>query len=188
MDILVDEPEAALARRIRFEREGRGWSLADLAGRSGVSRAAISKIERGAMSPTAGLLVRIAGAFDLTLAGLLVRAESAQGRLSRSHDQPQWQDPATGYQRRQIFVRPDHPIEIVLVTLPAGAEVALPASSYAHIRQAIWLVDGRLTLEEGGERFELEPGDCLGFGPPGDVVFANRTDQPCRYLVTLTRS
>ena len=188
MDTLVDDSEAALARRIRVEREARGWSLADLADRSGVSRAAISKIERGAMSPTAGLLVRIAGAFDLTLAGLLVRAETRHGRLSRSGEQPLWQDPATGYQRRQIFVRPDHPLEIVLVTLPPQTEVALPASSYAHIRQAVWLVDGQLAMVEGGEEFTLEPGDCLGFGPPGDVVFANRTDVPCRYLVILTRN
>ena len=46
-----------------------------MADRSAVSKAAISKIERGETSPTATVLVKLASAFDLTLAGLLLRAE-----------------------------------------------------------------------------------------------------------------
>ncbi|MFX8546882.1 helix-turn-helix transcriptional regulator, partial [Acinetobacter baumannii] len=46
MDTLVDDLGRRLAQRIRLERDGRGWSLAELAGRSGVSKATISKIER----------------------------------------------------------------------------------------------------------------------------------------------
>ena len=38
--------ERSLAARLRTEREARGWSLSDLAQRSGVSRAMISKVER----------------------------------------------------------------------------------------------------------------------------------------------
>ena len=82
MDTLVDELSQRLARRIRLERDGRGWSLADLAERSGVSKATISKIERAEVSPTAVVLVRLASAFDLTLAGLMLRAEGQGERLS----------------------------------------------------------------------------------------------------------
>lgn len=188
MDRLVDECEINIARRIRAERDARGWSLADLARRSDVSKAAISKIERGETSPTAGVLVRLAGAFDLTLAGLLLRAEGDASRLTRAADQPLWTDPASGYRRRQVFARPDHPVEIVEVELPALQRVVLPASSLARIRQAVRLVTGRLTLHEGGERFDLDPGDCVGFGAPAEVTFANETCEPCTYLVVLTRS
>lgn len=187
MDTFVDDPTDRIARRIRREREARGWSLADAAERSGVAKATISKIERAEVSPTAVVLVRLAAAFDLTLAGLLLRAEAGD-RLSRSDDQPVWTDPETGYRRRQVFVRPDHPVEIVDVEMPAGRQVTLPASSYARIRQAVWVLEGRLTLIEGGERSLLGPGDCLGFGEPADVVFANETDRPCRYVVALARS
>ena len=98
----------------------RGWSLAELARRSGVSKATISKIEREEVSPTAVILVRLAGAFDQTLAGLLLRAEGAGQRLSRVAEQPLWRDPETGYLRQQVFSRPDHPLELVEVELPAG--------------------------------------------------------------------
>jgi transcriptional regulator with XRE-family HTH domain len=188
MSTIVDDTTGKLAGRIRLERENRGWSLADLAARSGVAKATISKIERSEVSPTATVLVRLATAFDLTLAGLLTRAETAGERLSRAADQPVWRDPATGYLRRQVFVRPDHPVELVEVELPPGARIALPASSYVHIRQIVWVRKGRLVLALGGERHELSAGDCLGFGPPADAVFENASTEPCAYVVALARS
>ena len=188
MDTIGNDIGARIARRLRLERDARGWSLADLAERSEVSKASISKIEREEMSPTAVILVRLAGAFDLTLAGLLTRAENDGGRLSRAEEQPVWRDPETGYIRRQLFNRPDHPLEMVRVELPAGQRVTLPASSYAHIRQIVNVEAGALVIVEGGERHELGVGDCLGFGPPSEVTFANETSQSCIYLVVLSRS
>jgi transcriptional regulator with XRE-family HTH domain len=152
-----------------------------------VSKATISKIERDEVSPTAVVLVRLAGAFDLTLAGLLLRAEG-QGRLTRASEQPLWRDPKTGYLRKQVFSRPDHPLEVIEVELPAKQQVVLPASSYAHIRQAVWVRSGNLVISEAGERHLLGPGDCLGFGPPSEVTFANETSAPCAYVVVLARS
>lgn len=166
----------------------RGWSLADLGERSGVSKATISKIEREEVSPTAVILVRLAGAFDLTLGGLLLRAEGEGKRLSRAAEQAVWRDPETGYLRKQIFNRPDHPLEITQVKMPAGKRVMLPTSSYAHIRQAIWVQKGELVIIEGGERNLLKAGDCLGFGLPCEVTIANEKAVPCTYLVVLARS
>jgi transcriptional regulator with XRE-family HTH domain len=187
MITIVDDTGARIARRVRLERDARGWSLADLAERSGVSKATISKIEREEMSPSAVTLVRLAGAFDLTLAGLLLRAEGEGERLSRAMDQPVWRDPDTGYVRRQVFSRPDHPLEVIEVALPAAQRVVLPASSYAHIRQVVWVQAGDLVILEGGERHELSAGDCLGFGPPSEVTLANETSTSCTYLVVLAR-
>lgn len=188
MDTLVDDLSERLAQRIRLERDGRGWSLADLAERSGVSKATISKIERAEVSPTAVVLVRLASAFDLTLAGLLLRAEGKGERISRAADQPIWRDPETGYLRRQVFSSPDHPVEIVRVEMPAKQRVSLPASSYAHIRQALWVLTGSLVVTEGETRHELGAGDCLGFGPPAETTFANESNATCVYVVALARS
>jgi len=195
MDTIIDNPAdtspddtgSAIAARVRLEREARHWSIADLAARSGVSKAAISKIERGETSPTAAVLIRLATAFDLTLAAFLLRAEGGGERLVRAADQRCWTDPETGYVRRQIFLHPDNPLELVTVTLPAGQSVFMPASSYLRIRQVVWVQDGTLTIEEGGQRQRVGPGDSLGFGPPADTRFANETDRPCRYTVALTR-
>lgn len=188
MTTIRDDTGVLIARRVRVEREARGWSQADLAARAGISKAAVSKIEREEMSPTAVVLVKLASAFDLTLAGLLLRAEGDGGRLVRAADQAVWRDPETGYVRKQVFARPDHPLEIAAIELPARRHVTLPAASYAHIRQAVWVQAGTLVVTEGGARNELKAGDCLGFGSPTDVTLSNETDEPCTYVVVLARS
>ncbi|HKN00633.1 MAG TPA: XRE family transcriptional regulator [Candidatus Binataceae bacterium] len=188
MSIDADEAAAQIAARLRIEREGRDWTLEQLAARSGVSRAMISKIERCEASPTAAILVRLAGAFDLTLAGLLARGEEPRGPLVRAAGQPLWRDPASGYLRRQIFERPDHPVELVRIELPAGARVGFPASSYARIRQLVWVMKGRLVVEEAAQRRELAAGDCLAFGAPADTTFANESANACTYLVAISRN
>ncbi len=189
MDHKIDDTGRLIADRIRLERDARGWALAELAERAGVSKGTISKIERAEVSPTAVILVRLAAAFDLTLAGLLLRAEEGGDaeRVARAADQPVWRDPATGYLRRQILARADHPLEVVQVELPPGQSVTLPASSYAHIRQALWLQTGQITITEGAQRHQLAPGDCLPFGPPADVTFTNDGVVPCTYLIVLAR-
>ena len=63
----LTDSSAQLAQRLKAEREARNWSLAELAERSGVSKAMISKIERDEVSPTAALLGRLSGAFGLSL-------------------------------------------------------------------------------------------------------------------------
>jgi transcriptional regulator with XRE-family HTH domain len=188
MDTIVDDLSTRLAHRLRLERDSRGWSLAQLAEQSGVSKATISKIERAEVSPTAVILVRLAAAFNLTLAGLMLRAEGQGQRLVRSAEQPVWRDPETGYLRKQVFSRPDHPVELIRVELPAGQQVTMPASSYAHIRQIVWVQKGGLVISEAGQRHVLGAGDCLGFGSPAEVTFANETTSPCVYVVALARS
>jgi transcriptional regulator with XRE-family HTH domain len=184
----MKQPTLHIADRLRLERESRGWTLGDVAQRSGVSRAMISKIERAEASPTATVLVRLASAFDLTLAGLIARAEGETDRLVRAEDQSVWRDPASGYLRRQIFERSDHPIELVRVELPPRACVGMPASSYARIRQVLWVLEGDLVIDEAGTRRELAAGDCLGFGPPADTTFVNPSDSVCTYVVIVARS
>jgi transcriptional regulator with XRE-family HTH domain len=187
MSTIVNDPTQPLAIRIAIEREARGWSLADRAERSSVSKAMISKIERGEASPTATLLGRLSGAFGLTLSALLARAEHGGNRLVRAAEQPQWQDPASGYIRRQVSPRSDLPLELIRVELPAGAAVTFPASSYTFIRQMMWVLKGKLTFVEGETVHDMEPGDCLLLGPPTDCTFKTRGREACLYLVVVMR-
>jgi transcriptional regulator with XRE-family HTH domain len=186
MSTIVDDPTPALAARLRLERDARGWSLGDLAQRSGVSKAMISKIERAEASPTAALLGRLSGALGLTLSALLARAEGRAERLSRAADQPRWRDPKSGYVRTQLSP-PEAPIELVRVELPAHRSVSFPASAYAFVRQLIWVLDGHLTFVEGETTHELDAGDCLELGPPSDCTFKNAARRPCVYLIVLMR-
>lgn len=183
MDVIAD----AIAGRIRMERESRGWSLSELAERSGVSKAMISKVERCEASPTATVLGRLSGAFGLPLSVLLALAERAEERLARAADQPVWTDPETGYMRRAVSPANGGGLELIEVTLPAGVRVPYPASAFAFQRQQILLLEGRLDFTEGGTVHALHAGDCLELGAPQPCVFFNPSDVSARYLVALTR-
>lgn len=178
---------ASLADTLRAARQARELSTNALAARSGVSRAMIAKIERGATQPTAVLLSRLAAALGMTLSALIARAEGGTDRLRRHADQPVWTDPATGYRRRAVSPTSGDPLELVEVDLPAGAVVDLPAESYTHIHQQIWVLSGQLRFREGDTDHDLGTGDCLQLGPPQPCSFANLTSEPCRYLVAITK-
>lgn len=183
----LTDPTTAISNRLRIERESRGWSLGDLAERSGVSKAMISKIERGEASPTATLLGRLSGAFGLQLSMLLSLAEQAGERLSREADQPSWQDPETGYVRRAISPRNGGMLELLEVTLPAGVRVSYPSSAFAFQHQQIWVRQGTLTFKEGELTHELAVGDCLQLGLPAPCTFINAGTEACVYVIALVR-
>ncbi|MDO8290788.1 MAG: XRE family transcriptional regulator [Parvibaculum sp.] len=182
----MDDTSTRLSQRLSGGRKTHGWSLADLATRSGVSKAMLSKIERCEVSPTASVLMRIATAFNITLAELLTDA-SAEAHYQRAADQPAWTDPATDYFRRQVYLTSRLPLELVEVVLPAKTTVAIPASSYVFIRQVVWVIEGQLTIVEGDRETKLATGDRLEFGPPADCAFRNDGSTPCRYLVAVLR-
>jgi transcriptional regulator with XRE-family HTH domain len=188
MSTIVTDVTGPLAARLKAEREARGWPVAELAARSGVSRAMISKIERAEASPTAALLGKLSGAFGLTLSALLARAERSGDRLARRARQPQWTDPDTQYRRRVVSPSTGGPLEIVEVELPPGASVTFPAAAYTFRYHQILVLSGMLTLIEGDAEHSLGKGDCLELGPPASVTYANRTARACVYLVHLVRA
>lgn len=181
------DPTSAIAARLRIEREARGWSLGDLAERAGVSKAMISKIERGEASPTATVLGRLSGAFGLQLSMLLALSEQSDERLSRADEQMVWQDPETGYTRRAVSPRGGGMLELVEITLPARQRVSYPSTAFTFLHQQIWVLSGTLVFEEGGHIHTLHKGDCLQLGPPSDCTFANPGKEACTYVVALVR-
>jgi transcriptional regulator with XRE-family HTH domain len=198
---------AAFGERLRGIRRARGWPIDRLATASGVSRAMISKIERGESSPTAVVLGKLSAALELSVSELLAPApadvaegppghegepppatEAAPrgGVVRRAEGIPQWRDPDTGYLRRQVST-PRFPVAVTEVTLPAGARVPYPAGAYAFIAQLVWVLSGQLTLADGPATHVLADGDTFELGEPRPREFRNEGIGDCRYLVVVTR-
>lgn len=176
-----------MGTRIRALRADRSLTLDALAGLAGVSRAMLSRIERGDSSPTAQLLVKICGGLGITLSALFAAAETPSNPLSRHASQPTWRDPATGYFRRNVSpAGTGSSVDIAEVEFPPGASVAFDNRRAAGTDQHVWVLDGTLELDVAGEMFRLEAGDCLmmRFGQP--VAFRNSTARPVRYAVIIS--
>lgn len=178
-----------IAGRIRELRAASGYSLDVLAAKSGVSRSAISMIERGTTSPTAVVLEKLATALDVPLASLF---EPSPGTgvprpVVRRPDQVTWRDPGSGYVRRDISPPGwPSPIRIIDVRFPAGATVAYEtAQRDITIHQQVWSLSGAIEVTYGDETHHLAAGDCLAMRVDRPISFHNPTGRAVRYAVVL---
>jgi len=189
MSIIEDNTDEALGRRVRAEREGRGWSLAELAGRAGVSKAMLSKIERAEASPTASLLSRLCAALGLSLSAFFVEEGEEVSPLSRHAQQAIWRDPGTGYVRRAVSPpATGSKVDVVEVIFPAGARVIFPPNTAsAGMTQHVWLFEGEMEVTHRDVAHHLMPGDCLFMGVGDGHAFHNPGEVPARYSVILDR-
>ena len=64
-----------IAQRLKALRQERGWSLDELAGLAGVSRATLSRLENADVSPTAAVLGKLCAAHGLTMSRLMMMVE-----------------------------------------------------------------------------------------------------------------
>src|SRR5882757_10191440 len=80
------EPTPQIGNRVRALREAMGFSLRDLAERSGVSAPMLSQVERGETSPTLQLAGRIAAGLELRLSQLLRLDEEGAVSVVRAGD------------------------------------------------------------------------------------------------------
>lgn len=172
-----------IGQSLRRAREQRGWSGGELAAASGVSRAMIDRIERGASSPTAELLGRLTAALGITMSRLFADSEAPGTGVTVAADRSSWTDPSTGYVRRQVAATPSFPVDVTEVTLPPGQRVTYPAASYAFTRHLLWVLEGTLTFTENETTVELGPGDTMLLGEPSDCSYQNRSGRDCRYAV-----
>ena len=185
-DSTLDQRIAARVAQLRAEA---GLSLQALADRSGVSRSMLSLIERGECSATAVVLERVATGLGRMLADLFEApsARAAPGPLARHADQPVWQDPGSGYQRRNLSPpQAAGQLQLVAVDFPAGARVAFEtAARDKPVHQQVWLLAGELHITLGAHTHQLRAGDCLAMQLDQPIVYSNPGRRAARYAVAI---
>src|ERR1044072_3519339 len=82
---------SAVGSRVRALREAMGFSLRDLAERSGVSAPMLSQVERGETSPTLAAAEKIAAGLELTLSQLLRLDEGEHVAVSRAGERRRYE-------------------------------------------------------------------------------------------------
>src|SRR5688500_12045841 len=177
-----------IGARIRELRAQKGLTLDALAERADVSRAMLSRIERGESSPTAQLMNKVCSGLDITLSILFAETAAPSSPLSRRDSQPAWRGPATRYLRREASPPGEtSSIDIVEVEFPPGRSVTFDNMRMPQVEQQVWVLDGTLEMDIGGETFRLANGDCLMMHLGQPLVFRNPTRRQVRYAVILNR-
>ncbi|BBK30647.1 DNA-binding protein [Allostella humosa] len=177
-----------LAARLAALRQDHGWSLDDLARESGISRATLSRLERGETSPTAALLGRLCTAYGRTMSRLLAEVETRPADRLAAADQPVWTDPETGFRRRGLSPpAAGFQAEMILGELPAGAAIGYDAPPVAGLEHHLWMLEGALELAVEGRAHRLDAGDSLRYRLFGATRFACPGPAAARYVLAICR-
>jgi transcriptional regulator with XRE-family HTH domain len=186
----ADAVDTRLGTRLAELRAEHGWSLGELAERSGVSRSTLSRAERAEISPTASVLNRLCAVYGRTMSQLLseVEAEAAPAPVVRADAQRVWQDRSSGFVRRSVS--PPHPAlrgELVEGRLDAGADIAYDRPPVAGLEQHVWVLEGALEVTAQGAGHHLGSGDCLRMRVWGPTRFRCAGPEGVRYLLAVVR-
>jgi transcriptional regulator with XRE-family HTH domain len=172
--------------RVRRYRTARGWTLDELAERSGVSRRMVITIEHGEGNPSIATLLRLSDALGVGLPVLVDVDRTRTTTVTRDGDAPVlWQGARGG---RAVLVAGTAPPDVVELwdwTMQPGEEHRSEAHS-AGTRELLLVGEGLVDLRVGERVERLSAGDSASF--PGDVGHGYAAPDDgggCRFTLTV---
>lgn len=175
-----------LAHRMFSLRSEKGWSLDQLALKSGLSRASLSRLENAEVSPTAETLGKLCAAYGLPVSRLLMMVEDSFTTHIPLEAQPEWEDPETGFVRRSVSP-PSAQLaaEVMEGHLPPDTVISYDTPPKPGQEHHLILLDGALSLTVDGTLYDLTAGDCLRYQLYGSSQFATPETRGARYILVL---
>jgi len=178
---------ADLSSQLKRLRRSKGMTLDELSKKSDVSRAMISKIERGESSPSAVLLGKLAEGLQVGISTLVGGEPAAKAQLYRPHEQPVFRDPKSGLERRSLS--PVFPtqggVDVVMnVLAPQGTSGMFPAHNRG-VTEILVLLRGKLKVTLNGDVYVMEPGDSLFFHANVEHCFDNISEVVAEFIITI---
>lgn len=181
MDAGTQEQDVRFGNAVRMRRTQLGITLDQLAGTSGVSAAALSRVERGLLSPTLRNAIAIARGLGLELAELVERESAA---ITRAGDNLRFFDEATGIERLAL-ARPSPDVELLSYNVPPGAASSRFAAHEPGTREIFHILSGCVEVHTGQETIRLEAGDTATLRVDVEHWFRNAGTQPARIILTI---
>lgn len=178
-----------LAARLAALRLQHNRTLEELSSASGISRATLSRIERGEVSPTAEVLNQLCIVYGMTMSRLLAEVEHAADNLFRAEEQTLWRDERNGFERRMILPPSNQfRCELIEGNLRPGAYIEYLNPPVQGLEQYLWLYSGGLTVTRETETWALEKGDSLRFHLSGTSSFRAHESLGAHYLLVVCKS
>ncbi|WP_245417408.1 XRE family transcriptional regulator [Aminobacter sp. AP02] len=179
-----DTIDNRIAQRLRALRAERGWPLDELARRSAVSRATLSRLENAEVSPTASVLGKLCAAYGLTMSRLMHMVEGEFAPVVRRRAQEVWSDPEIGFRRRSISP-PAQTLagEALECELHADTRISYDAPPRPGLEHHLILLDGALSVTVDGKSHDLNPGDCLRYQLFGPSAFETSARAGAKYIL-----
>ncbi|MGJ0383873.1 helix-turn-helix domain-containing protein [Paenarthrobacter nicotinovorans] len=177
--------EGVIAAQVKRHRLQAEMSAAELANRTGLSKAMISKIESASTSSSLTTLQRLAQGLNIPVTALFQGADTErEATLTRAGEGSVTVRSGTrhGHEYRSLgsLKRRERAIEPSLVTLTSASDVfpqfQHPGTEFIH------MLEGRMVYGHGSYEYELGPGDSLVFEGEGPHGPLRLVEVPIRFL------
>jgi len=187
-----EDPLAGLGDRIRSLRKERRIKLNELAARTGLSDAFLSRLERGQVSSSVANLIQIAQVLDVAVGELF---DGPQKSVMRSEgavhtaDKPNAEQniTSTGYRWRLLAGgMPNDDLEIFDLVFPRKHRMEMmvshPGQEYCYV------ITGKVRFYVGEKAFELGPGEGILANSEIPHGAENIGSDEARVLMVVTKS
>src|ERR671912_2710803 len=150
--------------RVRTARQRQGLTLEALATAAGISRAALSNLERGEHSPSLTAATNVARSLGVSLAELLGDEERRPVVTIPKAERLVFRDPATGIERQLLSPAfAGRGIEFIRAILPPLAATDDLRPYHPAIDKYVLVEEGTLRVIVGPESYLLQEGDAFYF-------------------------
>jgi transcriptional regulator with XRE-family HTH domain len=184
----IERTVSEIGAKVNRARTERGWSLAQLAQRAGLSTAAVHKIEKSGMTPTIASLMKIASALGTTVAYFVDEPATPDVIVVREDERARVYTSKQGLDLRNFSGRYGG-------FAMAGAEAAVepradsgPTPMSHPGEELVIVLEGRMAFTVDGQRHELGAGDSIHFRTLRAHSWRNPTDEPARAIWLVERA
>ena len=156
----MHEIEQLFAQRLKSARLERGLTLAEVASDTGLSTGYLSRLEGGSRQPSVGSLVILSRVLNINLTELLSDEPEVNSAVIRKGSRESHVRPEGDYVHVSKSL-PNTRIDVVQVALAPDVP---PVEMKSHPGEEwVYVLEGKVALELGTERYELYVGDAAHF-------------------------
>jgi transcriptional regulator with XRE-family HTH domain len=173
----------AVARTVKALRADRGWSLDQLAARSGVSKGVLVALEQGRSNPNLATLARLGDAFGVPVTLLVDVSAEPEVRLGDT-SRVLWHGPSGGTGTIVGATDPPWGTELWRWEVMPGERFGGDAHASGS-RELVWVESGTLTVTVAGKSYQAGPGQSARFSASLPHRYANASSEPARFLMVV---
>jgi transcriptional regulator with XRE-family HTH domain len=184
----IERTVSALGAKVAAARAERGWSLAQLAQRAGMSAAAVHKIEKSGMTPTIASLMKIAAALGRSVSFFVDEPDTPDVNLVRGDERARVFTSKQGLELRNLSGRYGP-------FLIAGADAAIepyadsgPTPMSHPGEELVIVLAGRMRFTVDGREYAVGAGDSIHFRTLLPHSWANPAAEPAHAIWLVVRS
>jgi transcriptional regulator with XRE-family HTH domain len=184
----IERTVSEIGAKVARARSERGWSLAQLAQRSGLSTAAVHKIEKSGMTPTIASLMKVAAALGKSVAYFVDEPDNPDVNVVRGDECARVYTSKQGLDLRNLSGRYGG-------FAMAGAEAVVepfadsgPTPMNHPGEELVIVVEGRMEFEVDGMLHEVGTGDSIHFRALRPHSWRNPADEPARAVWLVVRA